>query len=198
MSVTSQRMSLAEYLAYDDGTETLHELVNGKLVEMPPESNLNQRIASFLLAYFLQLGVPYDYLRTKIEIAVSGSRVSVRLPDLMLLSEELAAALEGASHSTVLMEMPPPCLIVEVVSPGQRNVDRDYRYKRSEYEARGVAEYWIVDPMAQRVTVLTWVNGLYEEATFEGETEIASALLTELGQADALTAAQVLLTSTSD
>ncbi|WP_229642260.1 Uma2 family endonuclease [Waterburya agarophytonicola] len=29
---------------------------------------------------------------------------------------------------------------------GKVNQDRDYRYKRSEYAARGIAEYWIIDP----------------------------------------------------
>lgn len=46
--------------------------------------------------------------------------------------------------------------MVEIVSPGQEN--RDYRYKRSEYAARGIAEYWIIDPMQQKVTVLEWVE----------------------------------------
>jgi Uma2 family endonuclease len=56
--------------------------------------------------------------------------------------------------------MPPPRLVVEVVSPGKTNIDRDYRYKRSQYQARGIAEYWIVDPITQRVTVLTlWWKG---------------------------------------
>lgn len=69
--------------------------------------------------------------------------------------------LEGAKRSTILPEMPPPLLAVEVVSPGQEK--RDYRYKRSEYAVRGIAEYWIIDPAAERVTVLTWEEGLYEE-----------------------------------
>jgi Uma2 family endonuclease len=47
----------------------------------------------------------------------------------------------------VLMDMPPPLLVVEVVSPNQEK--RDYRYKRTEYAARGIAEYWIVDPLAE-------------------------------------------------
>ena len=37
------------------------------------------------------------------------------------------------------MDMPPPLLVVEVVSPNQKK--RDYRYKRTEYAARGIAEY---------------------------------------------------------
>jgi Uma2 family endonuclease len=105
----------------------------------------------------------------------------------MVLSEELATALEGASRSTITIDMPPPQLVVEVVSPGKENADRDYRYKRSEYAARGIAEYWIVDPVQGRVTVLEWVEGLYEEKVFQGEA-IVSGLLGVLQ----LTANQIL------
>jgi Uma2 family endonuclease len=122
----------------------------------------------------------------KTEIAVSSTRVSVRVPDLVLFSEEGAIALEGASRSLVLLDMPPPSLVVEVVSQGQEN--RDYRYKRSEYAARGIGEYWIVDPMQQRVTVLEWVEGFYEEKVYIGDERIASPLLSNLE----LTTAQVL------
>ena len=122
----------------------------------------------------------------KTEIVVSGSRATTRLPDLMVLSEELATAMEGASRSTVMMDMPPPMLVVEVVSPNQEN--RDYRYKRSEYAARGIAEYWIIDPVQQRVTVLEWVEGLYEEKVYAEGSLIVSPLLGRL----ALTTAQLL------
>ncbi len=82
--------------------------------------------------------------------------------------------------------MPPPLLVVEVVSPNQEK--RDYRYKRTEYAARGIAEYWIVDPLAeplqgriaQKVTVLEWVEGLYEEQVFAGDNKIESSVLGSL------------------
>lgn len=192
MTVTAARMSLNDFFAYDDGTDTRYELENGELVAMPPESELNRRIATFLLAYFLRSGLLPQYLTMKTEVMVSGALGTVRLPDLMVLSEELAVALDGATRSTVTSDMPPPRLVVEVVSPGKKNIDRDYRYKRSQYQARGIAEYWIVDPIAQRVTVLTLVEGLYESEVFEGAVDITSALLTELAPAQGLTAAQVL------
>lgn len=192
MTVAMTRMSLEEFFAYDDGTDTLYELENGELLVMSPESELNRRIATFLLAYFLQAGILPQYLTMKTEVVVSGARATVRLPDLMVLSEELATVLEGATRSTVTLEMPPPRLVVEVVSPGKEAIDRDYRYKRSQYEARGIAEYWIVDPMAQRVTVLTLVEGLYEAATFEGEAIVTSAVLAEFAPTTTLTVAQIL------
>ena len=191
MTLTSQILTLEEYLSYDDRTyddrtDTRYELVNGELVEMPPESELNIRIASLLFAFFLKQGIPSYRVRIGTEIVVSGSRATTRFPDVMVLSEELATVLEGASRSTILLEMPPPLLVVEVVSPGQEN--RDYRYKRSEYAARGIAEYWIADPMQQKVTVLEWVEGFYEEKVYIGDQPIASPLLGNLE----LTTAQVL------
>jgi Uma2 family endonuclease len=183
---TAKKMTLEEFLNYDDGTDAWYELENGELVYMPAESEINRRIAMFLLIYFSQLGIPPHRLTMKTEVAVSGARVSVRIPDLVVLSEELAIALQGASRSIVLMDMPPPSLVVEVVSPNQEK--RDYRYKRTEYAARGIAEYWIVDPIQQRVTVLEWVEGLYEERVFVGDDQIISPLLGSL----ALATAQVL------
>lgn len=186
MALASKIMTLEEYLNYDDGTEGFYELVNGELVEMPPESEWNRRIAMFLVAYFLQRGIPFQRLTQKTEIVISGSRATTRFPDVMVLSEELVTALEGARRSTVMLDMPPPLLVVEVVSPKQEN--RDYRYKRSEYAARGISEYWIVDPTGQKVTVLEWVEGLYEEKVYEGDCPIASPQFGVLN----LTAAQIL------
>ena len=175
MTATSQKMTLEEFLAYDDGTDNLYELENGELIWMPSESEINRRIAMFLLIYFSQLGIPSYRLSMKTEVAVSGARVSVRLPDLLLFSEELARELEGASRSIVLMDMPPPLLAVEVVSPNQEK--RDYRYKRSEYAARGIAEYWIVDPIQQQITILELVEGLYEEKVYRNSDRFKSTIL---------------------
>jgi Uma2 family endonuclease len=119
MAIASRKMTLEEYLSYDDGTDARYELNNGELVALPPESELNVRIASFLFAFFLKQGVPSYRVRIGTEIVVSGSRATTRFPDVMVLSEELATALEGASRSTVMPEMPPPLLVDEVMSPGQ-------------------------------------------------------------------------------
>ncbi len=39
MTTATTLLSLEEYLAYDDGTDNRYELVDGKLVAMPPESD---------------------------------------------------------------------------------------------------------------------------------------------------------------
>lgn len=182
----SNKMTFEEFLDFDDGTDTLYELENGQLISMPSESDINQQIAIFLLIYFSQLGIPSSRLRMKAEVAVHSRQVGVRVPDLVVYSEELAEVMQGATRSLILMDMPPPLLVVEVVSPNQAS--RDYRYKRSEYAARGVAEYWIVDPIAQKITVLEWVEGFYDERVYEGETAIVSSIFPNLQ----LTAAAVL------
>jgi Uma2 family endonuclease len=46
-------------------------------------------------------------------------------------------------------------LAIEVVSEGEEDRRRDLVIKRQEYATAGIAEYWIVDPLEQRVTVLT-------------------------------------------
>jgi Uma2 family endonuclease len=172
-------LTFEEYLAYDDGTDTRYELEAGVLTPMPPESPRNNRIALWLLTQFLSF-VPLSQLTLKAEIFVGGSRATSRLPDLMVLSPELAAMLETAKRDTITFDMPPPLVVVEVVSPGKKNEDRDYRYKRSEYAARGILEYWIVDPLKYQITVLSLVDGLYEERVFSGTERVESAIFPEL------------------
>lgn len=170
-------MTLEEFLNDDDRTEQRYELVDGVLVEMPPESDRNNRIALFLLAEFLKI-IPLRLIRHKdTEIVVTGGRARVRLPDLLVLTDELAQALRDQRRGTITPDMPPPSIVVEVVSPGTENENRDYRYKRSEYAARGIAEYWIVDPEKAQVTLLMLVDGFYEAAVLTGSDVIRSLQL---------------------
>ena len=67
---------------------------------------------------------------------------------------------------------------MEIVSP--ESTKRDYRYKRSEYAALEVPEYWIVDPQENKVTILILNEGLYEETVFSGEETIISPTFSEL------------------
>ncbi|PNJ90523.1 hypothetical protein CEP14_15660 [Cylindrospermopsis raciborskii C04] len=178
VATTAKKMTFEEFLNYDDGTDYLYELENGEIILMPFESEINRRIAVFLLIYFSELGIPYYRLSMKTEIAVNSRMVGVRVPDLVVFSEELTQVMQNATRSLILMDMPPPLLVVEVVSPNQEK--RDYRYKRSEYAARGINEYWIVDPMGQKVTVLEWVEGLYEERVFMDDEVICYPLFAEV------------------
>jgi Uma2 family endonuclease len=72
----------------------------------------------------------------------------------------------------------PPLLIVEVVSPD--SVKRDYRYKRSEYAAVEVLEYWIVDLLEKKISVLLLEEGFYEETVFTANEKIVSRTFGEI------------------
>ncbi|MEH2250782.1 Uma2 family endonuclease [Nostoc sp.] len=87
------------------------------------------------------------------------------------------------STSAILKTAPP--LLVEVVSP--ESVDRDYNQKTSEYAAIGVVEYWIVDPLKNKVTVCLIDHGSYKQTVFTGNQQIISQTFAEL----TLTAQQV-------
>ncbi len=170
-------LTMEEYLAYDDGTDTRYELVDGELVELPPESQENCDIARFLLVELLKT-FPFTLLAYKdLEIEVSGQRAKCRLPDLVVHSEESKAALTGSTRNTLTRDMPPPALVIEVVSSGATNRTRDYRYKRTEYAARGIAEYWIVDPETQQITVCQWFEGQYEATIFKGASRLESQVV---------------------
>lgn len=186
-SIPSRFLTFAEYLDYDDGTETRYELEDGVLVEMPPESPKNCDVAMRILVELLK-HFPYYLIRYKdIELAVLGRRATCRLPDLLVHTEESAAALIGASRSLITLDMPPPALVVEVVSPGSSNRSRDFRHKRTEYAAREIMEYWIVDPENQQVTVCKWIDGQYEDTIASGETSLPSEVVPAWG----LTVAQI-------
>ena len=76
---------------------------------------------------------------------------------------------------TITLDMPPPRLIAEVVSPGKTNRDRDTIHKRSQYAALGVPEYWLIDPDGKTVTVLALGAEDYQTiGTFSGSESIQS------------------------
>ena len=58
MAIAAKPMTLEEYLSFDDGTDTRYELVERHGIAMPPESDLNDRIASFLYVYCLRWVLP--------------------------------------------------------------------------------------------------------------------------------------------
>ena len=93
-------MTLEQFLNYDDGTDTMYELEDGVLLPMTSEGEINRLIAVSLLIYFAQLGIPASRLSMKTEIVTTCSRV--RIPDLVVFSEELAVALEGAKRSIIM------------------------------------------------------------------------------------------------
>jgi Uma2 family endonuclease len=174
---TARRMSLEEYLTYDDGTDTRYELEDGVLVEMGAESTINTLIAGFLFGVFIKLGMPTILIGFKQKIQVTSAYVSARDPDLIIHTEESFAAIDGLSEACLKLYAPNPMIAIEVVSPGTettKNYKRDYERKPSEYAARGIPEMWQIDPEREWVKVGTLVDGAYEFKTFTGKDAIVS------------------------
>ncbi|MDJ1182194.1 Uma2 family endonuclease [Roseofilum casamattae] len=161
MLTTKPRFAtFAEYLEYEDDSEQLYELFNGELIAMPPESGLNVEIATFLVLQFARV-LPYRQVRSNgLEVEVRGEPKN-RYPDLTIIRQEHIELL--AQRNTIRLSMPPPLLVVEVVSPGEIQRERDYIAKRKQYQDCGIPEYWIVDPHRESILVLELTGGQYTE-----------------------------------
>jgi Uma2 family endonuclease len=156
--------TIAEYASLDPSElpEGHYELVNGEIIELPAESDPNVEIAMFLTAMLAQVTAP-RLIRRGTEIFVSSRTVTSRFPDLIVLSETGRAALKGARRSAITSDMPAPRLVIEVVSPGDQNYQRDYIQKRAEYASRGIPEYWLIDREHAVITVLSLEGEQYRE-----------------------------------
>lgn len=190
-SVTKPRMTFEEYLTYDDGTDHRYEWIDGVLTEMPTESELNAWLSLALQLYFIQTGLVKPRLthryNCEIEVPVlKPKQARNRFPDFVILRPEHIALTQ--TRLTIRLDMPAPLFVMEVVSPGQTNRIRDYEDKRDQYQARGISEYWVLDPEQQCVTVLSLVDGQYQETIFQGIDRIISPLFPRF----ALTVEQVL------
>ncbi|NJR67675.1 MAG: Uma2 family endonuclease [Synechococcales cyanobacterium CRU_2_2] len=191
MAVAVQRFTLEEYLKYDDGEDGRYELVDGELIPMSlgtgqhgramscAEKRLRQEIDQEERPWIAEKGI----------IGVQSPRGTrwdtVRIPDVVVMLAEQWDGMENR-EAVILLNEPPPLLVVEVVSESTKRVD--YRSKLSEYAVLDISEYWIVDPLRERVTICVLVDGLYDQVVFAGEEAIASTVFPNL----TMTAAQIL------
>jgi Uma2 family endonuclease len=121
-----------------------------------------------------------------LELEVRGEPRN-RYPDLTIIRQEHIKQLK--ERNTIRLSMPPPLLVVEVVSPGELQHERDYIAKRRQYEERGIPEYWLVDPERQLITVLALSTQTYTEiGQFQTDSVLVSQTFPELN----LTAEMIL------
>jgi Uma2 family endonuclease len=181
--MTQARIKFSDFEAYLADSEEMaldgrYELIAGELIELPPESRLNSTIAIRILLGLMATGISVELLHPgKCEVQVPVLRpqdAANRYPDLVVLREEHLELTQR--RLTITLDMPPPRLVVEVVSPGSRNHNCDYIDKRAQYAAIGVPEYWLVDPMAQTVLVLALAGDQYRQVgTFsQGEAIVST------------------------
>ena len=175
-AITEKRLyTFEEYLTYDDNTDNRYELIDSRLEIMTPPTFLHILICDLirdtLKAEIERLNLPFLAMRESgIRTGISKSRIA----DVCVLNKE---QIMSSLNETGICDTP-PILVVEVVSAD--SIKRDYRFKRSEYAALGIEEYWIVDPLEQQVTVLVLDEGLYEETIFTAEQELVSSTFSEI------------------
>jgi Uma2 family endonuclease len=141
-----------EYLALD--SNRMVELSDGCLEVLPTPTILHQLIVAFLHEQL------HNYVKANATGLVLFAPLPVHLwpgtyrePDIIYL---------GPSRVPKKMDYPKGAdLVMEVVSQGDENRDRDLRVKRQEYARAGIAEYWIVDPQQQQITVLALEGQTY-------------------------------------
>ncbi|NJN58080.1 MAG: Uma2 family endonuclease [Leptolyngbyaceae cyanobacterium SL_5_9] len=168
--------SFEEYLTWSDVPENhlegQFEWIDGELVAVPPESGLDWAIANRIFFLLVASGVvPLELVhpgQCEIQVPVLQPKDAAnRYPDLVILDDVHLALTQ--KRLTVTLDMPPPRLVAEVLSPGKQNRQRDLIRKRDQYAARGIPEYWLVDPGQQLVTVLELKDEVYVEVGVFGE-----------------------------
>ena len=165
------RWTYADYAALpDDGNR--YEIIAGVLYMTPApgtgHQSISARVVTFLVTHveFAGLGrvfaAPVD-----VELAPD----TVVQPDIVVV---LSANLHRITPSRIIGA---PDLVVEILSPGTAGYDR--REKQDAYARSGVGEYWVVDPGAQTVELLTLDQGGYRShGVFRGQARLPSSVVT--------------------
>ncbi len=180
---TTARLSLAEYLKYSDGGDTRYELVAGELVPMALPTGRHVQIQKFLSQVFeaeiARRQLPWTTIQGGLGIqSPRGNRwETVRIPDVVVLPLEQWQEM-GSREALIRLEDPPPLLVVEVVSESSRAAD--YRAKQAEYCVLGIGEYWIVDPLEEKVSLLLLHEGWYDLLELKGSEGVPSQVFVGL------------------
>ncbi|WP_328461528.1 Uma2 family endonuclease [Actinoplanes sp. NBC_00393] len=131
-----------------------YELIDGRLVLSPFALPIHQ-LLGFRVAGAIDEHCPDDYL-INVEQAGQLDRRNELRPDVMLIHGS------AALRSPVLPGDVP--LVVEIISWSSRKSDRGRKLKKYAYV--GIPNYWIVDPLAERITSTQFVlgsDGIYQK-----------------------------------
>jgi Uma2 family endonuclease len=165
-------MTPEEFDAVTDWDEEyVYELINGVLVVTPPTSEgeraPNELLGDLLRAYQKNhpQGAAMDYTLAEHGLRIGDNR---RRPDRVIWAR---------LGRTPNVRKDTPAIVIEFVSQGRRNRDRDYAIKRREYLSIGIAEYWIIDRFRRMLTVVRAAgNGPQEVVVREGAVYTTSIL----------------------
>jgi len=150
----TRRYTYAELAAEMPETNQPCELWDGELIMSPAPSFYHQEVTA---RFCRQL---YDWVtRHKLGKVVPGP-IDMVLSPHRVTQPDVAFISQGRLDIITRTINGPVDLAAEVISLGNRN--RDRIEKRDLYEQYGVREFWLIDPEAQTVEVLSLENGRYE------------------------------------
>jgi Uma2 family endonuclease len=138
------RMTEQQFIDWCD-EDTRAEWLDREVVMMAPVSDEHDSIYGYLYVLLWTFVLEHRLGRVlsdpfQVRLAKQRRR---RAPDIMFVA---TANLDRIKRINV---EGPPDLIIEIISPDSQS--RDRREKFQEYEAAGVREYWIVDPLSKTV-----------------------------------------------
>jgi Uma2 family endonuclease len=152
---------------YEDiSPEDKWEFINGEVIMHSPATDRHWQVRARIDRLI------FDYIDIRSLGAVRGEKTLVSFtrndyePDIVYFSPAIARTLKPDQW-----KYPVPDLIVEVLSPSTRTLDRGV--KKDDYEAHGVAEYWIVDPKAETIEQYVLADGKYELAAKQSDGNFA-------------------------
>lgn len=165
-----------EFMPEDDNR---YELIGGKLFVSHAPHLDHQKLASNLNIVF---GI---YLRENpigIVVQTPGvifSQKDAVIPDLIFATNEtVKAAVIGEGEKFEGKFNAAPDLVVEILSYGKKDIERDRVVKRELYGKYGVKEYWVVDEMFNTIEVYRLTaEGLDRIKRFEIDESIETPLL---------------------
>jgi Uma2 family endonuclease len=105
-----------------------------------------------------------------LDVVLDEKRGLVVQPDVVFLSNERLHVVRNQVWGA-------PDLVIEVESVGTRR--RDRVDKRAWYRRYGVREYWLIDTVAETVTVFRFGDGRATRRTFGRRARLRSAVLPE-------------------
>jgi Uma2 family endonuclease len=131
-----------QFLAHADAVWA--EWIDGEVFFMSPASDRHQDLVRFLSALLSLFIEAHDagWIRSAPFSMYLPERPQSREPDLLFVRKERMDRI----RSTYLEG--PADLVVEIVSPD--SVSRDRGEKFVEYEAAGIPEYWLIDPLREQ------------------------------------------------
>jgi Uma2 family endonuclease len=166
-------LTIADLDIYPDDDGNRYELIGGELFITPAPDISHQRV---LLNLAVGLG---EYLKVDtIGIVVPGagaifSDYDAVIPDLAFVRNERWDEVVTGEKFTGAVD-----LVIEVLSPGRANRQRDLDSKRGLYAKYGVGEYWIIDSENLSVLVFRLRDSTLDQiVTLTGDDELSSPLL---------------------